>query len=594
MKPMTSQTVLTGKSARAAGLSAALMLAISLSPSGASAVVSVLDSPHNLSASGGKGKHGIAFVEEQRVCIFCHAPHNANSSGPLWGRDLSSAAGYKPYDSSTLKASPKPDKPTGGSRLCLSCHDGTIALGQFVGSKITTLTLMPYDSNPANNSNLTTDLSSSHPISFGYTDALAASQGELAYPETLPPQVKLENGVVLQCTSCHDPHNYQYKNFLVIDNTASGSPLCTACHKNAGWPNASHNPAVNPSVGPACMNCHYAHSAPQPVRLLQYVREEDNCTLTCHNSGGAPLQNVKSLFDASMYRHPVDLTTGVHDESEQLPATSYHVECVDCHNPHAANGSNVPLAFAPSVNGPLTGVRKDSSGGIATKEYEICFKCHSGGSAYKFAGVTETPPNRVIQEADQSKRFDVNNPSFHPVMAQSRMANSSLLTNLQSTMVRIYCSDCHNSDQSVTAGGSGANGPHGSRFEHILMARYDMPTVTAVRPTYSPTLYDLCYRCHQEAFIMGSNSGFNNAGVNEHSKHVRDRGLPCYVCHDPHGVSSQSLTPATVQNNSHLINFNRDYTVSAAVPSPFYQALLPASGNCTVSCHTGGNHSYAR
>ena len=37
---------------------------------------------------------------------------------------------YIPYSSSSLQA--KPGQPTGTSKLCLSCHDGTIALGSVV------------------------------------------------------------------------------------------------------------------------------------------------------------------------------------------------------------------------------------------------------------------------------------------------------------------------------------------------------------------------------------------------------------------------------------------------------------------------------
>ncbi|MBK5273636.1 MAG: hypothetical protein JJE30_01100 [Desulfuromonadales bacterium] len=573
---------------------AALCAAATLGAATAFAAASVLNSPHNLSASGARGKHGVAFADETRVCIFCHAPHNANTSGPLWGRGALPDKAYKPYDSSTLKANPKPDKPTGASRLCLSCHDGTIALGQFVGSPILSSTTMPWDSNPTNNPNLSTDLSDDHPISFAYTEALATSQGELASPSALPYQVKLEQGTQLQCTSCHDPHNNEFGNFMVINNNASGSPLCIACHKNAGWPGSSHNPQNTPELASGCLNCHYVHNAPQPVRLLKSKKEEDTCLLNCHNSSGPAQQNVKPLFDSSRHRHPMDATTGVHDEKELLPAQNYHVQCVDCHNPHRAYRPGTPLSNPPAINGSLVGVRKDSTAN-ATREYEICFKCHAGGNANKFSGFTESPPNRVIQEPDQMKRFDGMNPSFHPVVAQRRTNGSSLITALQSTMLMVYCSDCHNSDESIKAGGSGPSGPHGSRYEHILMFRYDMPLAQAPRSSYSASLYDLCFRCHAESFIMGSSSGFVASGASEHATHVRDRGVPCFACHDPHGVSSLSLPPGTPQNNAHLINFNVDYAANSSVPSPFYQTLSSRSGSCTVSCHSvgGATHSYA-
>ncbi|HLO25369.1 MAG TPA: cytochrome c3 family protein [Geobacteraceae bacterium] len=564
---------------------------------------SVVNSPHNLSASGGGGKHGIMFAQEQRICVFCHVPHNANPAGPLWSRGLPPESIYiKPYDSSTIKAIPKPDKPTGPSRLCLSCHDGTIALAAFQGSTITganaTLT-MPTDIVPTRNPNLTTDLSDDHPISFGYTDSLAAAQGELAYPETLPAEVRLEGGQVLQCTSCHDPHNNEFGNFLVINNNLSGAPLCVACHKNAGWNSSTHNPAASPTLTAACMNCHYVHSAPGPERLLHYRKVSDNCYLSCHNGNDTASVNVRPLFNLSMHRHPIDLSLNVHDESESLPATTYHVECVDCHNSHQVNNTGTsPLASPPYINGKLAGIKKDQAGNIATKEYEVCFKCHAGVNAFKFSGVTETPANRMVLEPDEMKRFDyLNTASYHPVMGDRKSNGASLLSPIQQTMLKVYCSDCHNSEQSKKAGGSGASGPHGSLYPHILLSQYYMPSINETRQLYSASQYDLCYRCHAESFIMGSSSGFVKAGVSEHARHVTDptRLIPCYVCHDPHGISLLSLSVPlpSATNNAHLINFQKDYTVSAAVPNPVYTSTGVGSGNCTTSCH--GNdaaHSY--
>ena len=68
-------------------------------------------------------------VSESQVCAFCHTPHGANLAPktPLWNRKLSGAT-YIPYNSSSLDATDL-GQPGGKSRLCLSCHDGTLALG---------------------------------------------------------------------------------------------------------------------------------------------------------------------------------------------------------------------------------------------------------------------------------------------------------------------------------------------------------------------------------------------------------------------------------------------------------------------------------
>ena len=59
------------------------------------------------------------------ACQYCHTPHMALADTPLWNHKLSDRV-YEIYWSSSLDA--KVGQPTGSSKLCLSCHDGTIAL----------------------------------------------------------------------------------------------------------------------------------------------------------------------------------------------------------------------------------------------------------------------------------------------------------------------------------------------------------------------------------------------------------------------------------------------------------------------------------
>lgn len=566
---------------------------------------SVFESPHNLSIYGGRGRAsgqpGVTIAGEQRVCVFCHVPHNATAGTPLWSRSLTpDSTQYIPYRSSTLAADPKPDRPTGSSRLCLSCHDGTIALSRYTGSPNMGGAPIPTEQG-FNNPNLSTDLSDDHPISFGYTEALAV-KSHLASPQSLPAVMRLENGANVECTTCHDPHDNQYGNFLVMNNGdpnrpdfVAGAPLCSACHSPVNWSSASHNTTLVDSLATGCLSCHAAHNAPWAVRLLRGIKQSDTCLGSCHNGSDGTSQNIKSIVAVGLYRHPVDdpVSDPVHDENEALPAQTYHVQCVDCHNPHQANSANAPLASAPQIDGRLAGVRADSAGNVATTEYQVCFRCHAGDKAFRFAGITQTMPNRAIPEPNQEYRFDLLNPSFHPVTADRRGSGASLLSNYQATMTRIYCSDCHGSNQSRRAGGTGPDGPHGSQYEHILLAQYYMPRATDARIAYNSSQYSLCFRCHYEAFVMDSGSAFTNGGVNEHGRHVRDRQIPCFACHDPHGVSWKMLATAT--NNAHLINFDMDYASGAAVAAPLYVSNATGQGSCTVNCHTvaGNLHNYS-
>ena len=162
---------------------------------------SIVNSKHNLSASG---PGPIKSVTETEICTFCHTPHRGATSGPLWNR-YDSGAVYIPYSSSTAKATI--GQPTGASKLCLSCHDGTVALG-LVRSRSQQIPMQGGISTlPPGPTRLGTDLSDDHPVSFTFDSALASADGQLHNPDLLTPPVRLDKTGQLQCTACHDPHN---------------------------------------------------------------------------------------------------------------------------------------------------------------------------------------------------------------------------------------------------------------------------------------------------------------------------------------------------------------------------------------------------
>jgi predicted CXXCH cytochrome family protein len=603
---------------------------------GALAREGILASPHNLSITGGGGAHNISY-DEIRVCVFCHTPHNAVDTGlvsiaPLWNRALPpEGQSYSMYQSDTFKANvnPQPTAPTGASRVCLSCHDGTLALNSYGGKVLhgsgagSSYLKMPTDSDSSKNANLGTDLADDHPISFPYTADLAYKMNLVA-PAGLPASIKLDSGGNLQCTACHDPHDDQYGNFLVMNNGDPNkpgynptvtSPLCVSCHTPPGWDNSSPHYA-----GEGCLNCHATHSSPVKEYLLKAPVDQVCFNgAGCHNGTDNQAQhaaglvsgalagtrsadmaapetqrpaaqhssgNLEGLFSRAFYKHPIGLNGASYQVNQQLPLRTPRVECVDCHNSHVSGSSSVMAGRIKRSLKMVKGISKDTLGSVdASHEYEICYKCHSGSFAYKFVGVDK--PNRVIGETDQMKRFDPANPSYHPVAALRRGNGASLLAQYQSSMLSIECSDCHNSDESKKAGGSGPNGPHGSRYPHILMARYEMPLKSgrgAAGSGYRSD-YALCFTCHSDIYVMTSGTSFMNGSVNEHQSHVVTFGIPCFACHDPHGVPAQD--GATRANGAHLINFDRSYAASPSVPVPRYLSSGTASGSCTVSCHSG-------
>ena len=165
------------------GAGLVLVFAIWLAGPVSAGTADVINSSHNLSASG----PGVVQSSETQVCIFCHAPHNVFPDiQPLWNRFMPTQS-YNPYSSTTMKASA--GMPGQISKMCLSCHDGTVALGQTITSGI-----IPTTGALSLAKNLTTDLSDDHPISFSL-----ANNGELSPnlflspPVTGDPTVKLRD-----------------------------------------------------------------------------------------------------------------------------------------------------------------------------------------------------------------------------------------------------------------------------------------------------------------------------------------------------------------------------------------------------------------
>jgi predicted CXXCH cytochrome family protein len=198
------------------------------------------------SVSGTKTTAGNTNIAGQ-VCAPCHAPHNALLDGnnnpitPLWQHKLSSVTTYTPYSGYSMKATfnQANGQPDGNSKLCLSCHDGTVALQNYVSA-------MGGTGSPSSPTymNATTDgamyfgtnLSNDHPVSFIYNSALVTldpglraitSPSGITSSGTIATDM-LDGNSEVQCTSCHDPHNSSNGNFLIKSN--SGSNLCVTCH----------------------------------------------------------------------------------------------------------------------------------------------------------------------------------------------------------------------------------------------------------------------------------------------------------------------------------------------------------------------------
>ncbi len=186
---------------------------------GKPAYSSIIGSEHDLSARS---------LGSDEVCVFCHTPHSSDVSvteAPLWNREVSTAT-YQVYVGVDMQGSV--NQPSGISLLCLSCHDGTVALENFGGNTLGTTMI---DAGHL----IGTDLRNDHPVAFAYTDAVATADGQLELPAsalsglggTIQADMLFSDN--LECASCHDVHNDDNNGKLLrIDNT--NSDLCLTCH----------------------------------------------------------------------------------------------------------------------------------------------------------------------------------------------------------------------------------------------------------------------------------------------------------------------------------------------------------------------------
>ena len=549
------------------------LVIISLGVLSAFADESVVNSKHDLSTFG---PGPVRAVEESQVCIFCHTPHNASPAAPLWNRH-NPVTHYRIYRSTTTDA--RIGQPGPSSKMCLSCHDGSIALGLTLDRPLTDPIRMTHPFLPSGPSNLTNDLSDDHPIGFRYDRVLSNRDPQIRPPQLVDHRIKLGERGELECVACHEPHNNELGNFLRI--TEREGAICVTCHDLDGWRTSSHATssrsvpvvATNGEQLPyrsmadnACRSCHTSHGAPQRERLL-YDRASRLC-VACHDGISAP--DVLGVMN-QRYGHRINWAFEQRRPAEARLHVRRSVECADCHNPHAVmpnplGGSRRLDGSEPLVPPALRDVPGVSLAGLPVSSarfyYEVCFRCHSDRPVIV--------SGRIVRQRDTlgdiRRQFLPTAASAHPVAFPSRDTSEvpSLLPEYRRSGF-ISCQDCHNNPDSIAEGGAQINGPHSSRFDHLLAARYETRDFTIE----SAQTYDLCYRCHDRTSILNGDS------FSRHRNHIIRGRTPCSACHDPHGVSGSTA------QHGHLINFD----VSIVGGRRFYADTGRYSGTCTLTCH---------
>lgn len=226
----------------------------------------ILGSKHDFtglnSRAGVVAMAGVAFSDYGYSCVYCHIPAEEAGAIPSdfggivgWNRVMPALENYQFYSatgSHTLDTNPSSLNPI--SMLCLSCHDGTMAVDMVVFKPVSFEpskdNAMHMRINPEDNIEscgkchngqvahdisvkmLGTDLRNDHPISMQYAglgwkdpDFRPAPPADENNNRVFYNGVKLYNGQV-ECMTCHNVHDPSRELLL----RANAEVLCLTCH----------------------------------------------------------------------------------------------------------------------------------------------------------------------------------------------------------------------------------------------------------------------------------------------------------------------------------------------------------------------------
>ncbi len=385
----------------------------------------IANTKHNLSATSPLAPaRSIRATTETQICVFCHTPHSGDTSNPwapLWNRRQESASTYALYSSASYDAThiqTTANQPAGSSKLCLACHDGTLAIGQVnvynrqiaatnpPGILINMTTVAGTGTGqtiPVGlgigtgfTRNLGADLSNDHPISVTYTAALAIRDGEMRELDSAQnwpqgsagsarvvgvreagvrrPTIRLEptgldgapDGQV-QCASCHDPHvanspTLGNMKFLRMNRLQQARPTSSAV-------------AVGTDI--VCLACH---------------DKGKGATMVWQHSSHANSSSAIATYTLAA----ANLREFPHTSAQAslITTTVWNASCLNCHDMHTVVGARRLLR--EGVDAGSTAVPKVGGANTSAIE-ETCFQCHrpataTAASVYGSAVTSATRP----------------------------------------------------------------------------------------------------------------------------------------------------------------------------------------------------------
>jgi predicted CXXCH cytochrome family protein len=195
--------------------------------------------PHAANAGIAGSPHDFQTKGASSLCITCHAPHQQPNTPLLWNHQLS-AQNFSWSD--MTKTTGGTSLPTnlrtwsGPSKMCLSCHDGTVNVGTMYSATYTyTGAVAPTLTRTGG------DLKGNHPVAVPYPNGAPNTYNGITTGTNVavadyvanPTKVKLfldssvgSNNSGVECSSCHNAHD-NANTFFLRDARAT---LCVNCH----------------------------------------------------------------------------------------------------------------------------------------------------------------------------------------------------------------------------------------------------------------------------------------------------------------------------------------------------------------------------
>ncbi len=559
--------------------------------------------------------------ETTEVCVFCHTPHASTldtgagggdlAKAPLWNRALNTTPGlYTPYNSRSIQANIDAN-PGGASKLCLSCHDGTLAVdsvnvleGQANGTiAMTGLDVggtMPGGPQGATSGftrRLGTDLRNDHPISVTYDSQLAKlpsspeclnpanCDGEMFDPALeahignrapgVRPDVPLEAGKV-QCTSCHDPHlrgasselNENIK-FLRLNRFQLSSPpaasfdrdndiVCLSCHDKAGWEDNAH--------------------ARSETANEEYL------------AAPAQLRDFPSTIQV------------------------WQAGCLNCHDTHTVPGARRLLR--EGVEGAITFQSGQYKTSGASAIEETCYQCHTTSARTILSATSNQVPNIESDFTDPGNKH-------MPITTQDQQASSEVhdikdadftedRADLGETLAEnrhVECTDCHNPhrvmkarrfnmDPDVNTGNDVAAGTHdvsasatpSNIASGVLRGAWgvepDYCTPSSTLPTFNANLVEtnscISYEVKQGDFSV---VGGGSTAVSE--PYVTREYQICLKCHSNYGFG---INPPALGDSGGGTAYNTNSVTTLTNQAMEFRPADP--GQPTNATNTGAISAY--